>query len=253
MLFDLIEDVRDRVENIIIFGPVDGIKYNIERDIEKIQDGIENVLDTILDVVDPEPKKTSRRDDSVQLKAGDVIAVTRLGGIYQHFAVYIGNRRVIHFAGEKGDFGGENTIHEAPFEDFIKDSSSFEILQFDTTRSEPDRIIKNADIFNPIGSTVVQKPYDYRMDIYNYLKKHWNEQKDIDYHLYSPEETVQRAKMVAREWKDGNKNKYSLMFNNCEHFAIWCKTGIHESRQVEEVLDFLITNSIESRDLLIRY
>ncbi len=28
------------------------------------------------------------------------------------------------------------------------------------------------------------------------------------------------------------ENKYDLFFNNCEHFASWCKTGKHESEQV---------------------
>ena len=32
------------------------------------------------------------------------------------------------------------------------------------------------------------------------------------------------------------ENKYNLIFNNCEHFAIWCKTGISESYQVEKVV-----------------
>lgn len=50
------------------------------------------------------------------------------------------------------------------------------------------------------------------------------------YHLYSCRETVGRA--VSRL---GEKN-YDLFFNNCEHFAIWCKTGLSESRQIEEFL-----------------
>ncbi|MDU1323667.1 MAG: lecithin retinol acyltransferase family protein [Clostridiales bacterium] len=35
-----------------------------------------------------------------------------------------------------------------------------------------------------------------------------------DYHLYSPEETVSRARSRLGE------EKYALPFNNCEHFAI---------------------------------
>jgi hypothetical protein len=29
------------------------------------------------------------------------------------------------------------------------------------------------------------------------------------------------------------EQRYNLVFNNCEHFAIWCKTGRHRSTQVE--------------------
>ena len=32
------------------------------------------------------------------------------------------------------------------------------------------------------------------------------------------------------------EQKYNLLFNNCEHFASWCKTGRHQSRQVESWL-----------------
>jgi hypothetical protein len=34
----------------------------------------------------------------------------------------------------------------------------------------------------------------------------------------------------------GEQN-YNLLFNNCEHFATWCKTGRHRSVQVESVMD----------------
>ena len=34
----------------------------------------------------------------------------------------------------------------------------------------------------------------------------------------------------------GEQN-YNLLFNNCEHFAHWCKTGSHRSRQVEQALE----------------
>ena len=30
---------------------------------------------------------------------------------------------------------------------------------------------------------------------------------------------------------------YNLLFNNCEHFATWCKTGRHRSGQVDSVLE----------------
>ena len=38
----------------------------------------------------------------------------------------------------------------------------------------------------------------------------------------------------------GEQN-YNLLFNNCEHFAHWCKTGRHRSAQVE---DWLQTSSL---------
>jgi hypothetical protein len=37
------------------------------------------------------------------------------------------------------------------------------------------------------------------------------------------------------------EERYNLLFNNCEHFAHWCKTGRHRSAQVE---DWLHTSSL---------
>ena len=34
----------------------------------------------------------------------------------------------------------------------------------------------------------------------------------------------------------GEQN-YNLLFNNCEHFATWCKTGRHRSGQIDSVLE----------------
>lgn len=71
-------------------------------------------------------------------------------------------------------------------------------------------------------TTVASKP-DYNLDL------DWFRQRN--YHLYSAEETVQRA------YERLGEDKYSLLFNNCEHFAIWCKTGISQSHQVEEIIN----------------
>ena len=47
--------------------------------------------------------------------------------------------------------------------------------------------------------------------------------------------TLQRAQSRLGE------QNYNLLFNNCEHFAHWCKTGRHRSTQVE---DWLHTSSL---------
>lgn len=52
------------------------------------------------------------------------------------------------------------------------------------------------------------------------------------YHLSDdPEITVARAK--SRLGDQG----YALFDNNCEHFAVWCKTGCSQSTQVDAVVD----------------
>ena len=50
--------------------------------------------------------------------------------------------------------------------------------------------------------------------------------KTADFPLYSPEETLTRARSRLGE------RSYDLADNNCEHFALWAKTGISGSSQV---------------------
>lgn len=41
--------------------------------------------------------------------------------------------------------------------------------------------------------------------------------------------------VIARARGRLGENKYHLVFNNCEHFAVWCKTGNARSEQVKDV------------------
>ena len=149
-----------------------------------------------------------------ELVAGDIIGVRRIG--YAHYAVYIGNDRVIHFASQNGDFGDKNTIHEASMSEFLHGSDSFFILDFPDKYGKPTKIHSSAS-FSPSA-----------MALFTDLMK------TNDYHLYSPQETVRRARSRIGE------GKYNLVTNNCEHFAIWCKTGISESHQVNNIISNII-------------
>ena len=51
--------------------------------------------------------------------------------------------------------------------------------------------------------------------------------------IYSREKTVERARSLL------GRNKYNLIFENCETFANMCKTGKHESSQVENAFCFI--------------
>ena len=48
--------------------------------------------------------------------------------------------------------------------------------------------------------------------------------------VFSAEETVRRARGRLGE------EKYNLVTNNCEHFAMWCKTGVSDSSQVKQFI-----------------
>lgn len=42
--------------------------------------------------------------------------------------------------------------------------------------------------------------------------------------------------VVSRAESRLSEQKYNLLFNNCEHFATWCKTGISESVQIKDFI-----------------
>ena len=48
---------------------------------------------------------------------------------------------------------------------------------------------------------------------------------------YKPQEIVERALSQAKP-THLNDEKYSLFFNNCEHFAVWCINGDKKSNQI---------------------
>ena len=101
------------------------------------------------------------------------------------------------------------------FERFKRDASNFFILNFPDKVGKPKKSV-GIDVSSVIGS-------QYHFSIYDLLRV-------INYKRYSTDEIVSRARSKIGE------NHYSLITNNCEHFAIWCATNVHESHQVQKIL-----------------
>lgn len=131
------------------------------------------------------------------LQAGDIIGVKRF--LYSHYGVYVGDNKVIHYSGAESDFSGKKTVRYGTMDEFLSGQKEFFELVFPDIHKRPEKEARY-------------------------------ETQSLKYHLYSPEETVKRAESRLGE------DKYNLALNNCEHFAIWCKTGISESYQVKDVL-----------------
>ena len=54
------------------------------------------------------------------------------------------------------------------------------------------------------------------------------------------ERAQQRGKQSSIIYSEQlGEKEYNLVTNNCEHFAIWCKTGVSESSQVDKVLQLI--------------
>lgn len=139
---------------------------------------------------------------------GDVIFCNRALHTYRHFGIYIGNNQVIHFAKV-----GENfNIIKSSLDEFCKGDNVY-VMTF------PEK-------YNPGDKSVIM----------HFLRGMLMEE---DYRVRTPEETVARAESCLN--KEGiHDDGYNVVFNNCEDFAIWCKTGVYESKQVNNFIDNFI-------------
>ena len=57
---------------------------------------------------------------------------------------------------------------------------------------------------------------------------------------FVPEVVVERAESRLGE------QKYNLLFNNCEHFATWCKIGISDSKQIRDFVPAIAKLNIDN-------
>lgn len=171
-------------------------------------------------------EKMDRLADEDFRRPGDILGVVRKG-LYEHYAIYLGENRVIHYAGENADFTGRVTVHEAAMEEFLKDAATYFVLWFDEGR--PIKLRKAT-------SFLLQSCMD--------LEK--SEFRERQYKVFSAEETIARAKSRLGE------EKYNLVTNNCEHFAMWCKTGEGVSSQVKQMVEYARMARILSPETIAR-
>lgn len=146
---------------------------------------------------------------SRKLKLGDIVFCQRgnilFGDTYQHYGVYAGYHKIIHYI--KGDSSFDGRIAETSIEEFC-DGDTLYIAEEDTLLS----------IFQEVG---------------------------VAASFYGPRETVQRARSKI------GKGGYNLLTHNCEHFAIWCKTGLNESSQLS--IEGMAARFLRSKLGLLRY
>ena len=128
-------------------------------------------------------------------KYGDIICIDQ--SLYYHYGIYVNDEKIIHYAPNAGEeVKGKNAvIHSVNLKEFLNGKSEFYVYNC------PKLPVILGNIPDPFTAFV------------------------HGYNLFTPEETVKRA-----ESKIGEKN-YNLIFNNCENFAFWCKTGVAECLQ----------------------
>ena len=156
-----------------------------------------------------------------EVHSGEVVKVDR--GLYDHYGIFLRTLgrngeelHVIHYTGRNGhnDFNG--IVRETALNTFLDGAEEFMVCRYEggecTGRFLVRDILRTRAMTSEISGM--------------------NELAD------SPESegviAVERGR--SRIGAEG----YSLPVNNCEHFAVWCRTGESESSQVDDVLHALI-------------
>lgn len=166
---------------------------------------------------------------------GDVIGVHRRIadiGLYDHYGIYENEDRVYEYGGDSRDFDHAR-IRVTTLEKFVGDSGDFFIRVFPSRYEDFESPRKRAAEKGAPGFLPEEADA-----VLGYFQ---SELARAEYRLRSPDETIRRAKSRLGE------TKYNLMMNNCEHYAIWCKTGLHESGQVDAVLALAHTVLVSAR------
>lgn len=121
------------------------------------------------------------------MAAGDHIKVRRVGGLYSHHGIDMGDGTVVHFSGEPTR---------------LRDAQVCRVGMAEFLQGEKPRVVRHGDRERP------------------------------------PEEVLRVAEELV------GSQDYSVFFNNCEHFATHCKTGIRQSRQVRKILHVAATVAV---------
>ncbi|KAK7487202.1 hypothetical protein BaRGS_00021554 [Batillaria attramentaria] len=143
----------------------------------------------------------NRRDNELLPETpqlGDRIKIKRVGGVYYHFGIYVGDSRVVHLG-----LAGRNSL----------DCFCLDSLCSPSGVIKSKAVVREDNIFDVVRGGVADR--DNSLD--SWLPP------------LAPEEVVKRAK------NELGRTGYNLLTSNCEHFATWCRYGISESEQVENV------------------
>lgn len=161
-------------------------------------------------------------------KRGDVIGVHRLGALYDHYGIYENDDCVYEYAAPTGDFSANQiTIHKTTLKKFIGNSNGCFVLTFPEKYGKPGKVSLLAPSSAAVGTLFLSNWNTITISMISAINEF---SKMKNYKLYSPDETIARAQGRLGE------SSYNLIFNNCEHYAIWCKTGIKESHQINKLL-----------------
>ena len=123
---------------------------------------------------------------------------------------------VIHYTGRNGhnDFNG--IVRETALDVFLNGADEFTVCRY-----YGGECVERLRVWDVHGTTAATGEFS-----------------GLNPPADSPDHESVRA--IERARNSIGKEGYSLSLNNCEHFAVWCRTGESESSQVDDVLHALI-------------
>lgn len=164
-----------------------------------------------------------------EVQAGSVIGADR--GLYAHYGILMDDGEVVHYTSKTSDVSGDMEVRKTGIEHFLRGAenvwrmilpSETEMQALLTQRFDSITGAVAGSLDSSIGTALGLAGAIGRELAVGAIMKH--------YRVYPPEEVQRRALSRVGE------RKYNLVFRNCEHFAVWCATGLYASSQVEGVL-----------------
>ncbi|XP_062109846.1 protein LEAD-SENSITIVE 1-like [Humulus lupulus] len=164
--------------------------------------------------------------DWTSLKPGDHIYCYRRLNVYSHHGIYVGDYRVIHFMGpERGSSISSSSIS-------ISSIFFGEHCNICGCKPKPQGgVVKTClECFGNLRHLLV---FEYGVSQFEFLVKNKGtcsvDQSD------DPDVVVRRATQILED--GAGFGEYDLWSNNCETFAVHCKTGKGRSTQALALLD----------------
>ena len=161
------------------------------------------------------------QENPKRLENGDVIRVYRKSFHYDHYGIYVAmDNSVIHYTTPKKEGDGNDSgicgdscgiVRETSLDEFLDGAESFEVCRY--PEEEPWRPLL----------CFMRETFKVRRD-----EVKGNRAPFCEMAQNSPGgQAVQNAKSLLGE------NKYNLVWNNCEHFAVFCRYNYRASGQVQ--------------------
>ncbi|KAK2988267.1 hypothetical protein RJ640_003138 [Escallonia rubra] len=161
----------------------------------------------------------SNKLDRLQLKPGDHIYSWRAAYLYAHHGIYVGDGKVIHFTQGAGQEIGTGTVLDRVIFSSSPSHSLKNPCQRCGDQSREDGVISSClDCFLSGGELYL---FQYGVSLFFFLAKVRGGTCTLAL-SDPPEDVLHRAELLLQNGFGG----YQISKNNCEDFAIYCKTGL---------------------------